>query len=85
MIFRDFITVEPMPQAIPLAIQQDVQALLWNKDVSFLATEEGMMELVNRRWMKQEAQYLPRKATLGAGVLHWEGRHTQRQSKEAKY
>ena len=39
--FIYFITVEPMPQAISLAIQQDVQALLCNKDASFLATEEG--------------------------------------------
>ena len=72
--FRYFITVEPMPQAISQAIQEDVQALLWNKDASFLATEVGT-ELENHRWMKQEAQFLPRKGTLGAGVLNWKGTH----------
>jgi hypothetical protein len=73
--FRYFITVEPMPAEISQAIQKDVQALLWNKDTTFLASEVGSV-LRNGRWMKQESQYLPRKGTLGAGVLHWEA-HTE--------
>ena len=48
---------------------------MWNKKATFHSTEVGT-EIQNRRWMKQEAQFLPRKGTLGAGVFHWEA-HTR--------
>ena len=73
--FRYYITVEPMPRSIETAIQEDAQVLLWSKEAVFEANEMGS-ELTNRRWMKKEAQFLPRKRQLGAGVLHWEA-HTE--------
>ena len=51
------------------ALQQDTQALIWNKEVIFDADEIGT-PLVNKRYMKEEVQYSPKKE-LGLGMLHW--------------
>ena len=64
-----------MPKAIHKAIIEDAQALVWGKEVEFDPEELGT-ELHNRRWMKQEAQFLPRKVDLGGGVLDWDA-HVQ--------
>jgi len=73
--FRYYIQVEPMPQRLVDAIVADVQALAWGKEVDFDPEEEGT-RLANRRFMINEAQHLPRKGTLGAGILNWE-KHVQ--------
>ena len=68
--FRYYVNVEPMPQRITEALISDAQALLWNKSSQFQPGELGTT-LSSKRWMKGNAQYLPRKGSLGGGVLHW--------------
>ena len=50
-------------------IQQDIQALIWNKEIKFDADEDGT-EKVNRRFMKKGAEYNSTQE-LGLGLLHW--------------
>ena len=73
--FRYYVQVEPMPQRLVDALVADAQALAWGKEVDFDPDEEGT-RLANRRFMLNEAQHLPRKGTLGAGILNWE-KHVQ--------
>ena len=68
-----------IPKDINNAIHEDVQALIWNKDLSFDAEEMGT-ERSSRRWMKDGAQYKP-KRELGLGVLHWNAHVKALQSK----
>ena len=60
-----------MPQEIADALESDVQALVWAKDVTFDVTEFGTNDLKYRRWMKKDAQYGDRKKDLGLGLLNW--------------
>ena len=69
--FRFYVNVEPMPKHITQALISDAQALIWNKNEKFEGEEMGSV-LVNKRWMKSEAQHLPRKVDLGGGILDWE-------------
>ena len=73
--FRYYVEVEPMPKRLMIAIESDVQRLIWGKEGEIDPEEEGSV-LMNRRWMKNDAQFLPRKTELGAGVMHW-GKHVQ--------
>ena len=50
------------------AIEQDVQALVWGKDVCFDSEEIGHQRV--RRFIKEKAQYNKRRAG-GIGLLHW--------------
>ena len=58
-----------IPPSIMKALHEDTQALVWNKSVVFDADEIGT-ELVNKRYMNEKVQYLP-KRQLGLGMLHW--------------
>ena len=60
-----------MPRRINDAIKADAQALLWNKSSKFDADEMGT-PLVNRRWIKNKAQYSTKKQFLGGGILNWD-------------
>ena len=57
-----------LPKHVNEAIEEDVQALVWNKDQQFDADEFGST-LASRRWMRKEAQFRP-KRELGLGLLH---------------
>ena len=58
-----------IPDNVHKWIQEDVQALIWNKEPIFDPDEDGT-ELVNRRYMTKEAQYNP-KSRLGLGLMDW--------------
>ena len=59
-----------MPKYIIDSVEEDVQALIWGKDVTFDAEEAGT-HVKFRRWMKKDAQYGNRKTHLGIGLLPW--------------
>ena len=67
--FRYYVQTMIMPTHIHKAIEDTVQALVWNRDLHFCPDEIGA-ELTSRRWMRQESQYLP-KRELGLGLLDW--------------
>jgi exonuclease III len=58
-----------MPKDISQALESDVQAFVWNKELSFDPDKVGT-PLTSRRWMAEGAQYLPRKQG-GLSLPHW--------------
>ena len=58
-----------IPDNVHKWIQEDVQALIWNKEPIFDPDEDGT-ELVNRRYMTKDAQFNP-KSRLGLGLMDW--------------
>ena len=56
-------------EKVSTAIQSDVQALIWGKDVQFDPEELGHGKV--RRYMKMNAQYRRRNGG-GLGLIHWE-------------
>ena len=66
--FRYLANAQMMPAAITQAIDEDVQMLIWGKDVVFDAEEIGSDQV--RRYIKKGAQY-KRWAEGGIGLLHW--------------
>ena len=58
-----------IPDNVNQWIQEDVQALIWNKEPVFDPDEDGT-EVINKRFMTNEAQYSP-KAQLGLGLMNW--------------
>jgi hypothetical protein len=58
-----------MSEKVSTAIQSDVQALIWGKDVQFDPEELGHGKV--RRYMKMNAQYRRRNGG-GLGLIHWE-------------
>ena len=71
--FRYVCYTMSMPSHVSVNIQEDVEALIWDRDAQFEADEEGT-QCSKRRWMRREAQYASRKLKGGAGMLHW-GQH----------
>lgn len=60
-----------MPRDYLDAIESDIQALVWQKDASFSASEIGSHEAEFRRWIKDASQHGSRQGTPGLGVLNW--------------
>ena len=67
--FRYWAQCIHMPEDIARAISSDVQALIWGRDPEFDPEELGT-ELLNRRWIRNQSQYLPTKEG-GLSLLHW--------------
>ena len=58
-----------IPDNVNQWIQEDVQALIWNKEPVFDPDEDGT-EVINKRFMTNESQYSS-KAQLGLGLMNW--------------
>ena len=58
-----------VPADINQAIEEDVQALIWNKDPTFEADNRGT-DRVNKRWLLEAAQTHSLRQ-LGIGLLPW--------------
>ena len=58
-----------IPDNVNQWIQEDVQALIWNKEPVFDPDEDGT-EVVNKRFMTNESQYST-KNRLGLGLMNW--------------
>ena len=67
--FRYWAQSMTIPSDIMAWIEQDVQALVWNKELNFDPDEKGSV-LTSRRFMIEPAQYKP-KSELGLGLLPW--------------
>lgn len=67
---RYYVSAMVMPQDISDAIDEDVQQLIWGRDVSLDAGELGSDEV--RRFIRKGAQYKPWRHG-GIGLLHWTG------------
>ena len=68
--FRYWAQTLHMPTEIAQAIDSDVQAMVWGRDVDFDPEELGTT-LTNNRWISTKSQYLPKKEG-GLGLLNWE-------------
>ena len=68
--FRYWAQSDCIPEAIVRAIDSDVQALVWGRDLEFGADEVGT-ETKLSRFMKQSSQTGDRKKQLGLGLLDW--------------
>ena len=67
--FRYWAQTMHIPPDIRTAIQEDVQAMIWNKETAFDVEELGTLRS-NRRWISDKAQYNPKKEG-GISLLHW--------------
>ena len=68
-----------VPKEINDAVMSDTQVLVWNAEHEYDPDSMGA-ELVSRRWMREGAQYRP-KRELGLGLLHWPAHVKALQSK----
>ena len=68
--FRYWTHSMKIPDDIMDDIVSDIQALVWQKNVSFAEGETGST-LTSRRWLKANAQFGDRKHNLGIGLLDW--------------
>ena len=59
-----------IPSSIHNWIQEDVQALIWNKEPVFDPDEDGTA-VENKRYMTKGAQFSS-KASLGLGLMDWQ-------------
>ena len=67
--FRFYAMALEIPKDIMNAIESDVQAIIWNRDMSFDPEELGT-DLDRRPLYKAGVELLPRRE-LGLGLLHW--------------
>ena len=67
--FRYWTSCMVMPKAVADAIDSDIQALVWGKEVEFDAQQAGSDE--GRKFLSGSTQYNPR-GCGGLGLLHWE-------------
>ena len=64
--FRYWAQALHMPTEIAQAIDSDVQAMVWGRDVDFDPEELGTT-LNNNRWISTKSQYLPKKEVFEEG------------------
>ena len=69
--FRYWWHSDSMPHHIRDALESDLEALVWGKDVAFDAEQAGT-DAKFRRYLKKNAQYGNRKTDLGIGMLDLE-------------
>ena len=58
-----------IPPKVNEWIEEDVQAMIWNKEPTFQPDEDGA-KVENRRFMRNGAQYNDKEA-LGLGLINW--------------
>ena len=68
--FRYYAQCMHMSAALTRAIEEDAQALVWEKEVRFDADAVGTQKNF-RRFMKDKAQFGNRKTDVGVGLLPW--------------
>ena len=73
--FRYYAQCMHQPQSLTDAVEEDAQALVWEREVIFDAEAVGT-EKNFRRFMRKDAQFGNRKQDLGLGLLPW-GEHVR--------